>query len=314
MKRGPSAAPAHAGAHGAESRRPIGSGGAAAARAGAPTFLTAVRGELSLLRLRPVVWVALGIWAACIVLFAYLVGYLTTVGSAWFTPEQQATFVRSMLPQGTTYHALTSLPLYGAPQFAILGAILGTLDYGSGTVRTVVARFTSRDPYMAARLAALLLIALAAAVATMLASVISSLGVALVSGNPVAFPPLLALATTLGAAWLVAAAFIAVGFALGTLTRRTVIAVVLAALWVLGVESLLVGMLAPVVPFLGAVQGYLPVGATTSLAAAFVPAGQQTALAMTAVTGPGVAVVVLLLFTAAAALAAFLSFRRRDLA
>lgn len=314
MKSVPSPVSGHAEAHGAESRRPVGSGGSAAGRAGSPTFLTAVRGELSLLRLRPVVWVALGIWAACIVLFAYLVGYLTTVGSSWFTPEQQYTFVRSMLPQGTTYHALTSLPLYGAPQFAILGAILGALDYVSGTVRTVVARFASRGPFMAARLTVLLLIALAAAMATMLASVISSLGVALVSGNAVVFPPLPALATTLGAAWLVAAAFIALGFALGTLTRRTVIAVVQAALWVLGVESLLVGMLAPVVPFLGAVQGYLPVGATTSLAAAFVPAGQQTALAMTSATGPEVAVAVLLVWSAAAALAAFLSFRRRDLA
>lgn len=148
----------------------------------APTFATALRGEFSLMRLRPLVWVSLGVWAACIVLFAYLVSYLSTVGGQWYTPEQQAMFVRAMLPEGTSYYVLASLPLYGAPQFAILGAILGAVDHSSGTVRTVVARFAGRTPFAAARLTGLLITALVAALVTLLASVVSSLGVAMASG------------------------------------------------------------------------------------------------------------------------------------
>ncbi len=313
MNREPTRATTSARVQGATAPRP-GMSAAAPVSSGVPTFLTGLRGELSLMRLRPVVWVSLGIWAACIALFAYLVAYLTTVGAQWYTPEQQGMFVRAMLPEGTSYYVLASLPLYGAPQFAILGAILGAIDYSSGTVRAVVSRFTGRAQFMAARLTGLLIIALAAAVVTLLVSVVSSVVVALVSGNSITFPPLSALITTLGAAWLVAAAFIALGFAAGTLARRVVLAVVLAVVWVLGVESLLIGMLAPVVPFLGVLQGYLPVGATTSLAASFVPAGQQTVPALTAATTPAVAVAVLAAWTALAAWVAFRSFGRRDLA
>ena len=282
--------------------------------ASAPGFASALRGELTLMRRRPVVWVSISVWAACVVLFAYLVSYLSTVGGQWYTPEQQAMFVNAMLPGGTSYYVLASLPLYAAPQFAILGAILGASDHASGTIGTIVSRFASRMPFMAARLVGLLVVAVFAALATLLASAVSSVGVALASGNPVVFPPLADLGAALAAIWLVAAAFIALGFGIGTLTRRTVIAVIIAVVWVLGVESLLIGMLAPVVPWLANLQGYLPVGATTSVAAAFVPAGQQTVPAMTAITSLDVALAVLVAWAVAAGVVAFLNFGRRDLA
>lgn len=284
-----------------------------AATEGDPGFASALRGELTLARRRPVVWVSLGVWAACIALFAYLVSYLSTVGSQWYTSEQQAMFVNAMLPQGTSYYVLASLPLYGAPQFAILGAILGASDYARGVLGTIVARFAGRAPFMAARLVGLLLIAALGAMVTLLASVVSSVGVALAAGSAVSFPPLPDLAGAFVAIWLVAAAFIALGFGIGTLTRRTVVATIIAIIWVLGVESLLVGMLAPVVPFLSSVQGYLPVGATASLAAAFVPAGQQTLPAVAAATSPAAAVAVLCAWTVAAGSVAYALFRQRDL-
>lgn len=294
---------------------PIGTGRIASATAApAPGFLTALRGEVTYVRANKAVWISLGVWAACVVLFAYLVSYLTTVGGQWYTPEQQAMYVNAMLPGGTGYYALASLPMYGAPQFAILGVILGAAGYASGTLRTVAARFSGRAPLMAARLVTLTVVALTAAIFTLLASMLSGLGVAAVSDNLVAFPPLSALVSALLIIWLVAGVFIAVGFAMGTLLRRTLVAAIVALVWILGVEALFVGMLAPVLAPLDAMQGFLPVGATTSLAAEFVPPGQQTVPAMTAATGPVTAVLVLVGWLLAAALVALWDFRRRDLA
>lgn len=279
----------------------------------APRFASALRGELGLTRRRPAGWISLGIWAACIALFAYFVSYISTVGAQWYTVEQQDALVNSMLPQGTSYYVLASLPLYGAPQLAILGVILGASDFVRGTIGTISARFPARGPLIAARLVNLFIIGGAAAVVTLGTSVLSSVALAAVSGRSGAFPPPGELAVTLAAVWLVSVTFIGLGFAVGTLTRNLIAGVAVVAVWVLGVEALLVGVLAPVVPVLEGVQGFLPGGAASSLAAAFVPAGQQTVPALAAATGPGTAAGVLLVWAALAGGVSFVLLRRRDL-
>ncbi|HCS61616.1 MAG TPA: hypothetical protein DIW46_09510 [Microbacterium sp.] len=279
-----------------------------------PGFTSALRGELTLARRRVMVWVSLGVWALCIAVFAYLASYLSTAGAEWYTAEQQDTLVNAMLPQGTSYYVLASLPLYGAPQLAILGAVLGASDYGRGTIRNIASRFPNRTPFITARLANLLIIGALAAVVTLLTSILSSLAVAAFSGRASEFPLPSDLAVALLFIWVVTVTFIALGFAIGTLTRNTLTAVVIAVAWVLGVESLFIGMLAPVIPFLDSAQGFLPVGATSSLAAALIPAGHQTVPALTAATTPGVSVAVLVAWAALASTVAYVLFRRRDLA
>ncbi|GAA3909603.1 ABC transporter permease [Microbacterium invictum] len=278
-----------------------------------PAYASALRGAFALSRRRVVVWVSLGVWVFCIAVFAYLVSYLSTAGAEWYTPEQQRTVVDAMLPAGTSFYALASLPLYGAPQFAILGAILGSSDHSRGTIRTLVSRFPRRTSFIGARLTNLAIVGVLVAIVTLLSSVLCSLGIAAVAGRSSPFPPLPDLATTAAAIWLVAATFLFIGFAVGTLTRSVIAAAAISVGWVLGIESLLVGMLAPVVSALASIQGVLPVGATSSLAAGFVPAGQQTVPALTAATSPGVAVVVLLVWTTIAGATSFALLRRRDL-
>lgn len=287
---------------------------AATARQHPPTFTSALRGESMLTRRRIVVWVSLGIWAACIAVFAYAVTFLSTVGAEWYSPEQQDMILTAMLPQGTSYYVLASLPLYGAPQLAILGAILGASDAARGTFATIASRFPNRAPLIAARVVGVIITAGVAALVTVVTSIVSSIAVALIADRAGSLPPVAELATTLLATWLIATTFIALGFAIGTLARSTITAAIIAAAWVLGIESMFVGMLAPVVPLLEQVQGLLPVGATSSLAAAFVPAGRQTVPALTAATTPEGAVLVLVAWTALAITAISLAIRRRDLA
>lgn len=278
-----------------------------------PSYASAVRGEAMLTRSRVAVWVSVTVWALCIAVFAYLVSYLSTTGADWYTAEQQQAVVSTMLPGGTSYYVLASLPLYGAPQFAILGAVIGASDCGRGTIRTLVSRFPRRAPFIAARLTNLVVIAARFAVVTLLTSIVCSLVVAAVSGRDAALPGLGELVAAWAAIWLVAGVFLAIGFAVGTLSRSVIAAVAICIAWVLGVESLLVGMLAPVVPALASLQQILPVGATSSLAAGFVPDGVQTVPALTAATTPGVAVLVLLAWAVVAGAGSWALLRRRDL-
>lgn len=279
-----------------------------------PTYASAVHGEAMLTRHRAAVWVSVIVWALCITVFAYLVSYLSTTGGDWYTAEQQHAVLTTMLPGATSYYALASLPLYGAPQFAILGAILGASDHGRGTIRTLVSRFPRRTPFIAARLTNLGVVTAVIAVVTLLTSIAGSLVVAAVSGRSAALAAPDELAAAGGAIWLVAATFLTLGFAVGTLTRSVIAAVAISAAWILGVESLLVGMLAPVVPALASLQQVLPVGATSSLAAGFVPEGVQTVPALTATTTPGVAALVLLAWTVVAGATGGALLHRRDLA
>lgn len=285
----------------------------AIARSG-PGFADALRGELALTRRRIVPWVSIAVWAFCIVVFAYLVSYLTTVGSEWYTAEQQEAAVQAMLPSGVGHYILASLPLYAAPQFAVLGAIIGASDYSRGTLGTIMARFPRRAPFIAARMLNLVALGLAAAFATVVTSALASSGVALAQDARMAFPPMSELVAALAGVWLIAVTFILIGFALGTLTRSMLAAVAIAAGWTLGVESLAIGMLGPVVPAIEAIQGFLPVGATSSLAAGFVPEGQHSIPAVVAATSPAVAVMVLVAWIAIAGGAAAWALRGRDLA
>ncbi len=279
-----------------------------------PSYASAVRGEAMLTRTRVAVWVSTTVWAVCIAVFAYLVSYLSIAGAQWYTADQQHAIVSTMLPAGTSYYVLASLPLYGAPQFAILGAIIGASDFGRGTIRTLVSRFARRAPFIAARLTNLVVVAAVIAVVTLLTSIVCSFVVAAASGRSAALAPLGELAAAAGAIWLVAGVFLVLGFAVGTLTRSVIAAVAISVAWTLGVESLLVGMLAPVVPALASLQQVLPVGATSSLAAGFVPDGVQTVPALTAGTTPGVAVLVLVAWAAVAGAGSWALLGRRDLA
>lgn len=279
-----------------------------------PGFGTALRGEFMLTRARPAPWVSIGVWALCIVAFAYLVSYLTTAGSEWYTAAQQQAAISAMLPAGTAHYILASLPLYAAPQFVILGAILGASDYARGTLRTIVSRFPERAPFIGARLTNLAVIAAVAAGVTLATSMLASVGVALVEDAAIAFPPIGNLARALLAIWLVAATFIAIGFALGTVTRSVLAAVAIGAGWTLGIESLAIGMMAPISPAIEAVQGFLPVGAAASLAAGMAPEAAVLPPPVTAATSPGISVAVLLAWALLAISVAASLLRRRDLA
>lgn len=284
-----------------------------AIRTDTPTFASALRGELWLAQHRPAPWVTMAIWAGCLAVFAYLVSYLVLGNPEWADPSlSMSEHYAPLLPAAVTYYPLASLPLYGAPQLAILGVILSAGDYSRGTLRTLLPRFPSRVPVIAARLLAVCLIALVAAVVTTGTGVVASLAVSAATGVESALPGVGALAAAIGIGWLVAWTFIVVGFAVGVAVRSLIGAIVVAAGWVLGVESLLIGMTAPLAPAVSVIQGLLPVGASSSLISSQVPDGVAIVPALAHPTGAGVGAVVLVGWILAAGLVSAWVFTRRD--
>lgn len=280
----------------------------------APDMRSALRGEFWLTRHRPTPWVAMAIWAGCLAVFAYLVNYLVLGNPEWTTGSlDPAETYATLLPSAVGYYPLASMPMYGAPQFAILGAILGASDYGRGTLRTLLPRFTSRTPVIAARLVTMVVLALVTALVTTGTGLAGSLAVAAATGLDSTVPGPGDLAVSVGIGWLVAWAFLTLGFAVGTLLRSVLVAIVALAAWILGVESLLIGMTASMSPVILGIQGVLPVGAASSVIASRVPDGVTIVPALAAPTGPWVAVAVLAGWIAVSSFASVWSFTRRDI-
>ncbi len=273
-------------------------------------FVSAVRGEVACLRHRAAPRVSLLVWALCLAGFAYAVAYLATNGSPLYDEATRRALIAAMLPQGVPGYVFESLPMYGAPQFAILGAVIGAADLARGTIRTVAARFRNRVPLAAARAMTVLLLGVAAAVTSLVACLVSSLVLVWATGREWSWPALGDLAVSTLACWLVATCFIALGLCAGVATRSVLAGVVLVVSWALAVEALLIGMLAPSVQAIADLRGLLPVGATSSLGKSLAP----SSLMLTSTTGPWVAVAVLVVWTTAALAAAGVLLSRRDLA
>lgn len=284
------------------------------ARLPRPTFRSALCGELSAMRSRKSVRVSTLVWCGCVAIFAYLVAFLTTSNSAWYPPEQIQQLTRAFMPEASAYYPLVSLPNYGAVQFMILGAIVGSSDFARGIIATIAARFPNRSPLFLARILTLTAVSVIIAVATIATSVACSIVIAFASGRSTFVVPLGDGLVAMGVVWVVATCFTLMGLAVGTLTRSVLASLVVTVVWIVGVETLLIGSLAPLVPALASIQGYLPVGATSSLAATMIPVGQVLIPAPIAHTSGAVAIAVLASWTVLSSVIAWRSFTKRDLA
>jgi hypothetical protein len=148
---------------------------------------------------------------------------------------------------------------------------------------------------------------------TLALSLAGSAVIADVEGRPLAYPAVGSLAVTLGAIWLIAAAWGSVGFALGTLTRNVMGAIAIGLSWTLGVEVLLIGGLARAVPALEPVRDVLLSPSSGSLAAALGAPRGPNGTPGVVLTAPGpVAAAVLLAYIAVSVWVAVTVFRRRD--
>lgn len=274
-----------------------------------------LRAELSALRRRPGVRIAVGVWLLQILVFAYVVQY--TVYRAMgpeLDPVQATNMVTSLTPELAGTYVAASVPGYGIPVFVVLGAIVAAADYRYGTLGTLLARCPHRMSFLLARYGALLVVLAVTAVLTVLLGLAGGAVLTTLEGGPLRLDPA-NLAAGAAAIWLMSTGYATVGFALGILLRNLMTASVVGIGWLVAVEMLLIGGLAGALPAVDAVRSVLLSPNVGSLAAALDSSGVTSGQGLPgvgAVTEGGVAVLVILAWTVVAVTFAVRAFRRRD--
>lgn len=274
-----------------------------------------LRAELSALSRRPGVRIAVGVWLLQILVFAYVVQYTVyrAMGSE-LDPTQAASMVAALAPDLAGTYVAASLPGYGIPVFVVLGALVAASDYRYGTLGTLLARCPQRVTFLLARFGGLLVILAVTAVLTVLLGLAGGAVIATVEGGTLALD-VGNLVVGAAGVWLMAAGYASLGFTLGILLRNLMTASVVGIAWLVGVEMLLIGGLAGVLPVVDTIRTVLLTPNVGSLAAALDTGGVTSGQGLPgvgAVTDGWVAVLVIVLWIAVGIALAVRAFRRRD--
>ena len=217
-----------------------------------------------------------------------------------------------LLPAGLVGQVLPQVAGIGGPLALVLGGLALGGEYSWGTLKTIFTQAPGRLTIFAGKLLALALLLLLLNLGAFAVGLAGSLLVAALERAPIALPPAATIARGLAAAWLILAAWTALGVLLAALFRGTALALGLGLVYSQGVEAaaggiaLLVDRARPVYQiFLGANTG--------ALANSFrAPDPFTAAFAAPPSIGALQAAVVTCAYTAAFLVAAALLLRRRD--
>jgi ABC-2 type transport system permease protein len=274
-------------------------------------MLRNVFAELLVLRKRPATWILLGIWTFLGLFFAYVVPYA-------LDPEDSPGGLQQFLPESLAGNLIEGFPFFGGVFGLMLGVFAVGSDYGWDTLRTLLTQRPGRVRVLAAKLGALGLVLVPFVLALFATGAVASYVIAQIESAPVQWPSAWLLLRAAGAAWLILAAWTALGVLLGVLTRGTSLAIGVGILYALVIEGLVsafaesVSVLEPLTEVFLRANGY-------SLAAAL-----GTSVASIESSGPGSfggpfvdatqAVVALAALIAAFVALSALVLRRRDVA
>ena len=228
-------------------------------------FGAAMRGAVALFLARPLTWLLVLVWLLQIVVFAYTIN-----ASVYSQDPSSGTNVligSNLHVEAAHVWPLASMPTYGSFVFVLLGAFAGGSDYRYGTFRLILPRYSSRAGLLGARVVVLAVLAVIISALTVAVSFAASFVVSSFLDFEVKFPAATDLALSIGLGSLVVITLMAAGFAASLILRSLLGGFLTAFLWVVGVEVLLLSMLAPLADWLRGVRGSLPVGASSSLVA-----------------------------------------------
>jgi ABC-2 type transport system permease protein len=237
-------------------------------------MLRNVFAELLVLRKRPATWILLGIWTFLGLFFAYVVPYA-------LDPEDSPGGLQQFLPESLAGNLIEGFPFFGGVFGLMLGVFALGSDYGWDTLRTLLTQRPGRVRVLAAKLGALGLVLVPFVLALFATGAVASYVIAQIESAPVQWPSAWLLLRAAGAAWLILAAWTALGVLLGVLTRGTSLAIGVGILYALVIEGLVsafaesVSVLEPLTEVFLRANGY-------SLAAAL-----GTSVASIESSGPG---------------------------
>ncbi len=202
----------------------------------------ALASETYLLRKRPLPYLIGGTWAFMVMAFAFVVPYVIYLALDPATNPDRDDLLAVVLPARLDQTALGSYPLFGGAVLLVLGALVTGSEDRWGTWKVRFTQGPSRTAVIGAKfVAAAIATAIIAAVA-LLGAVVASLTIATIAGEERALPSAGALLASVGAAWLIALAWTAVGMALAVAFKSATTAIAVGLIWTMAFEQLLSGL------------------------------------------------------------------------
>lgn len=250
-------------------------------------MLRDIRAELTKQARRPATWLLLAVAVVLTLTFGYAVPYAGLSG-ATSGPPGSGRGLAAMLPDAFVGSALGGLPIFVGALALIFGVLVAGSEYGYGTWKTVLVQHPSRAAVYGAKLVTVSLAALAAVLTLFATTAGASALVASLEGQAISWPAVDDVLRGLGAGWLVATMWGALGVLLAIGLRSVALPIGLGLVWLLAVQNLLASIAAPLLDWVAQLQKALPGPNAGALAAAFgasapgveqvVGAGQATAV------------------------------------
>ncbi|NIK58778.1 ABC transporter permease [Kribbella shirazensis] len=279
-------------------------------------MLGSYRAELLKLRKRSAVWVLFGAGLVLSLIFGYLLPYL---GYATGDDNQQtdgvprAEILRGMLPERVVDNTIGGYPIFAGALALVLGAIVIGGEYTWGTLKTVLTQRPQRLTILGAQCLALGTMIALWVLGIFAACALSSVGVAAAEDASMSWPTAGDLVQGLAGGWLVLMMWCLAGAVLAVAFRNVALPIGLGVVWILGIETLLAGVVSSLLPSLDWLANALPgtnagslVFSVTGMAAADAPPGVRDAV------GGGRALLTLVGYCAVFAVLAAWTTRRRD--
>lgn len=199
-------------------------------------FFSLVRAELFMLRKRTATWVLLGVWVTVTCVFAYILPYAVYVSGS---DSDFGEDLQTLLPASMAVTIGDGIPFYGGALALVLGVLVVGSEYGWNTWKTLLTQRPGRLRTFGAKLAALGLMLVPFVLSAYAMGVGASSSIAVLEGEPISWPAMTTLLTSMVSGWLILAVWASFGVVLAMATRGTSLAIGIGILWGLALEGLL---------------------------------------------------------------------------
>jgi ABC-2 type transport system permease protein len=251
-------------------------------------MLGSYRAEILKLRKRSAVWVLFGAGLVLSLIFGYLlpyVAYTTGDDTPSTTGVPRTEILRGMLPERVIDNTIGGYPIFAGALALVLGAIVIGGEYTWGTLKTVLTQRPRRLTILSAQFLALGTMIALWVLGIFTACALCSVGIAAAENGATNWPSIGDLLQGLAGGWLVLMMWCLAGAVLAVAFRNVALPIGLGVVWILGIETLLAGVVSSLLPNLKWLANLLPgtnagslVFSVTGMSASDAPPGVRDAV------------------------------------
>ncbi|MFI6027124.1 ABC transporter permease subunit [Amycolatopsis magusensis] len=240
-------------------------------------LLRSTAAELTKLARRPANWLMLAVGTALGLTFTYLLPLAGAAGAAGAPNSDRG--LAATLPDQLVGNSIGGLPVFLGAIALVIGVLAVGTEYGWGTWKTVLTQGPSRLVVYGGKLVALAAAMLVLVLTIFATGALVSAAIALSEGSPMTWPAVGDLVSGAGAGWLIASTWAVLGALLAIGMRGVALPMGLGLVWLLVVQNLLLGVAAPLLPWVYDLQLGLPGSNAGSLVASLGASAQSPGVA-----------------------------------